>query len=207
MHVHKLWCIRVLFCVCSCSHRDFAKLRINLCAVGSFPSSNLVGNLQSVGLSDEVRYTGSYVLPAASLSLGEPSHRVSKAWSLWWNALWLHWFIPFNEEKEIDPWILPTWCLSRLKVKSRLAIPSSASQGSMGRQTEPVRCHWEPLHLLGTTWVGLCKTVKQNDTPFPKILYYTCCSVYLRGRRAKCQWLRGHARAEAGSTEVIQRQN
>lgn len=117
------------------------------------------------------------------------------------------WFLPCSKEKEVDLWTLPTECPSRLKAKSSSAIPARASQGNMGRQTKPVNCNWEPLSLLRMSWVGLCKTIEQNYTPFPKILYYICCSTCLSERRAKHWQLCSHARAEAWGTVVIQRPN
>lgn len=68
----------VLCWVCFGCHKGFAKLSTHPCVSNLFANGNLVGNLQSTGLSDEFRYTRSTVLPAAFLSLEGPSYKLAK---------------------------------------------------------------------------------------------------------------------------------
>lgn len=68
----------VLFWVCFGCNKGFAKLSTHPCVSESFANGNLVNNLQSMGLSDEFRYTRSTVLPAAFLSLEGPSYKLTK---------------------------------------------------------------------------------------------------------------------------------
>lgn len=164
MHVCELRCIGVLICVCSCSHRHFSKLSIQLHAVVSFPNRNLVGGTCRVCVclmkSDTQGPMCSQqpTSTSGSLHTGLAKPGVFGEIQCGLESL-KQWFLPCSKEEEADPWTLPTECLSRLKAKSSSAMPSQHLSGQHG-QTDR-ESQWgvsgSPSIHLEQLWLGSAK--------------------------------------------------